>query len=121
MHCAFACCYSGTPRCRRLREVSYVNALIDKHVLLSEPREPKIVIIGGSNVAFGMDSRVLQEELGRPVVNAGLHAGIGLEYMLRDVEGYLSAGDVLVVIPEYDLLTDPAQGGSRAGDHPGGC
>jgi hypothetical protein len=93
------------------RESSFLTAIIDKHVLLESQASPRVVVVGGSNVAFGMNSADLQSRLGRPVANAGLHAGLGLKYMLADLRPYLSRGDRLVVIAEYDHFSP----GSRAG------
>ena len=62
-----------------LREQAVKMAMIDE-----ASRESAIVLLGGSNVAFGFDSRVLKEKTGMPVINAGLHAGLGLRFMMAD-------------------------------------
>lgn len=36
---------------------------------------PKVILVGGSNVAFGLDSEIIQHQLEVPVVNMGLHVG----------------------------------------------
>lgn len=74
---------------------------------------PKLVVLGGSNALFGVDTRRLGEALGRPAVNMSTGAAVGLGYMLDKVEGALGPGDVVLVAlePSYfrqdpDLLTD---------------
>lgn len=94
------------------REVSFLEAIHDKHRRLEETASPKLVIVGGSNVAFGMDSLQLESGTRIPVVNLGLNAGFGLKYMLSDVRPYLNAGDRLVVIPEYELFHRGEAGGA---------
>lgn len=73
-----------------------------KMAMLSVPaRKPSIVLLGGSNVAFGYDSEMLSDSLGMPVVNTGLHASIGLKYIIDDCFPRLRRGDILVLSPEY--------------------
>lgn len=80
----------------------YVRAQIDKMAYLAKPdREPTIVILGGSNAAFGYDTKVLNDSLPMPVFNAGLHAGMGMKFFLDDCSQYLRGGDILVFSPEY--------------------
>jgi hypothetical protein len=86
-----------------------IAATIDKQALLKNADSPKIVFVGGSGVSFGLDSEMVRRELGMTVVNMGLHAGLGLRYMLAEVRPYINPGDVVVVIPEYahfDYLLD---------------
>ena len=37
-----------------------------------------------------------------PVINMGLHAGMGLAYQLESVSPYIKAGDYVFIVPEYD-------------------
>jgi hypothetical protein len=60
-----------------------------------------LILIGGSNVSFGFASDELSARLKMPVVNMGLVAFLGLEFMLNEVRGQIRAGDVVVLSPEY--------------------
>lgn len=81
----------------------YIRAQKFKMDVLANPlRKPTIVILGGSNAAFGYDTKILNDSLPMPVFNAGLHAGIGMKFFLDDCSQYLKKGDVLVFSPEYD-------------------
>lgn len=80
----------------------YLSAIIDKHKLLESIKQPRLIFVGGSNLALGLDSSKIEKELKIPVVNMGLHAGLGLKYMLEDIKSYLKQGDILVIIPEYE-------------------
>ncbi|MCE6990944.1 hypothetical protein [Dyadobacter sp. CY323] len=80
---------------------SLLGALPDKHKMLMEAGSPKIVFVGGSNLSFGLESKKIHERFKRPVVNTGLHAGIGLRYFATDVLPYIQDGDIVVLCPEY--------------------
>ena len=46
---------------------TFVGELGDKYELLNATDEKKVVVIGGSSVAFGLDSAMMEEELGSKV------------------------------------------------------
>ena len=79
----------------------YLQAYKLKCKLLEETESPRIIFVGGSNLAFGLDSQRIKDSLGINVVNYGLHAGIGLKFMIDDVATYIQKGDILVIAPEY--------------------
>jgi len=79
----------------------YLMASIDKHDLLSGTPSPRIIIVGGSNTIFNFDSYQIEKEIGLPVINMGLHAGIGLRYELSEIVDQLQDGDIVIIIPEY--------------------
>ncbi|MDR2796926.1 MAG: hypothetical protein LBB80_01115, partial [Treponema sp.] len=95
---------------------AYNLAILDKYRLLEAMGSPKLVIAGGSNCAFGIDSPVLAEALGMPVFNLGISAGFGLGRILEDAGSFLREGDVLLIIPEYSHFTDNWNGGEAAYD-----
>jgi len=80
---------------------SYLAAAIDKHQLLIDIPSPRIILIGGSNLAFSVDSEEIENRLGMPVINMGLHAGLGLRYMVDEIIPYIREGDIVIIIPEY--------------------
>src|SRR5690349_24986573 len=65
----------------------FAGSLLQLELLENTP-SPRIILIGGSNVSFGIDARLMQQTLGIPVINDGLHAGLGLT-PLRELEDYL--------------------------------
>ena len=83
----------------------FVAALGDKYDRLCSVEEPKLALIGGSSVAFGLDSRLLASHLGREVVNFGLYATLGSKIMLDLSEDGLNEGDIAVFAPELDSQT----------------
>ncbi|MEP6508250.1 MAG: hypothetical protein ABJC63_08485 [Gemmatimonadales bacterium] len=80
----------------------YIAAVLEKDRLIRNTPSPKVILVGGSNLAFGIDSRMMEDSLQVHVVNMGLYAKLGLRYMLAQVKPYIKRGDVVVVVPEYD-------------------
>ena len=68
---------------------------------LSEIPGRRIVFVGGSNLSHGLDSPLIENELGLPVVNMGVHAGLGLRYIMWATMDGLHRGDIVVIVPEY--------------------
>jgi hypothetical protein len=66
---------------------------------------PKLVLLGGSSTLFGIKASVLEAELGTPVINGGLHAGLGMDFILREGKKMLKPGDTVILFPEYELLS----------------
>lgn len=88
-------------RCDIDRE-SVFGAALDKHERLRRTPPPRLILVGGSNVAMGVDSPMLERHVGLPVVNLGLHAALGAEFMLNEARGVARQGDVVVVSLEYE-------------------
>jgi hypothetical protein len=81
---------------------SILGAYPTKHELLKQTTRKKIILLGGSNLSFGIDSKQIETALKKPVINMGIHAGVGLEFMINDIKPYISAGDTVIVVPEYE-------------------
>lgn len=84
---------------------TFIGELGDKYELLKETDEPKIVIIGGSSVAFGIDSALIEEKLGMKVVNFGLYANLGTKLMLDLSKANINEGDIVIIAPEMSEQT----------------
>ena len=81
---------------------TFVGELPAKRALLrAESDKPRLILVGGSAVAFGVDSALLAKELPqyRPV-NFGLYAALGTRVMLDLSVNELRPGDIVVVMPE---------------------
>lgn len=75
----------------------YFAALIDKVERLKSIEGPKIVLIGNSNLAFGINSELLEQEMGLPVVNMGLQGGLGNLFHDDMMDYNVCEGDIYVV------------------------
>jgi hypothetical protein len=93
---------------------SYYLAIIDKHRLLEHAGTPRMVLAGGSNLAFSIDSELIQNTLDIPVINAGVSLNFGLGRILDDLAPFLNSGDILVVVPEYHLFESLWNGSDAA-------
>lgn len=84
---------------------TFYGALDEKYDRLVELEGEKIVVVGGSSVAFGLDSELLERYTGMPVVNFGLYADLGTKMMLDLSLAGISEGDVVILAPELDAQT----------------
>lgn len=91
---------------------TYLAAMADKYERLHSVKGAKIVLIGGSSMAFGVDSAKIEKELGMPVVNMALYAALGSKTTLDLSLSGIDDGDIVVFAPEmdtqaYSLYTSP--------------
>jgi hypothetical protein len=98
---------------RHFGRTHYMAALLDKAARLQRVPAPRILLVGGSSWAFGVNSAALERALDRPVVNLGLNGGLGLGFMLAQGADAVRPGDVVILSLEYPLFerkefTDPS-------------
>jgi hypothetical protein len=74
-----------------------------KHELIEAIKTPKLIFAGGSNLAFGIDSKEIADSLGIHVINMSLHAGLGASFILNDIKSCVAEGDIVVLSLEYFL------------------
>jgi hypothetical protein len=90
---------------------NYQAALIDKVERLQGIDEPKIILIGNSNVCFGINSEMIEEEFNMPVVDMGLHGGLGNAFHENMVKLGVSEGDIVIISHssyfDDDTISDP--------------
>ena len=93
---------------------TFMGELKHKVKLLEAAPGPRIVLVGGSGVAFGVDSALMERELpGYSAVNFGMYAALGTTVMLDLSEPYIREGDIVILLPEQQAQTlsdwfDPA-------------
>jgi len=90
---------------------SYIAGVMDKEARLHATPAPRVIFVGGSNLAMGLDSETLERALGAPVVNMGVNAGFGLRFMLNQVKPALRPGDTVIIAPEYEQFYGHLNGG----------
>ena len=61
---------------------------------------PKMILIGGSNLHYGMNSKSLEDSLGMPVVNMGIQGSLGLRYYFSEVMEQIHEHDIVILLPE---------------------
>lgn len=85
--------------------MTFLGALAPKYARLTSIDEPKIIVVGGSSTAFGLDSALLEETVGMPVVDFGLYASLGTKLMLDLSRAGINDGDIIVLAPEVETQT----------------
>jgi hypothetical protein len=70
----------------------------------------RVLYAGGSSGFYGVRCEQLGVAVDRPTYNLGLHAGLGLRYLLDRALAEASAGDLLVVGLEWELYRGPRFG-----------
>jgi len=91
----------------------YSYGTVLKHKRLEQIKTPKIVLVGGSNLSYGIDSKMIQRATGCPVVNMGMNGYFGVRYMLEEVKPEIRRGDIVVIAFEYDNLYKSVDGSPR--------
>lgn len=66
-----------------------------------EADSPKIFVIAGSNARFSHSCAVIEARLHRSCINAGIAAGIGMDWVVDNFRQYLRPGDVVYLPLEY--------------------
>lgn len=84
-------------------EKNYFAAITDKHKYAQSIQKPKIILAGGSSLAFGISSDSIENSLQRPVVNLGLYGGFGLDFILQETLSEVKKGDLVILSTEYYL------------------
>ncbi|MEG1518833.1 MAG: hypothetical protein RR358_03375 [Cetobacterium sp.] len=97
-----------------IQKNTYSLAHIDKIELLKEKQsKPKIVLFGGSNVAFGFDCDLLKQKFyNYDVINIGTDASLGMRFPLDEIKNSLNPNDILLVFPEFNHYMNGGYGGS---------
>lgn len=73
---------------------------------------PKIVLVGDSNLAFGINSEDIEDAFNMPVVNMGLHGGLGSIFSERMARINVDEGDIYIILRwsfEGDGEIEPSQ------------
>ena len=85
---------------------SFLGELPEKVRLLDETEGKRIIVIGGSGAAFGVDAGLLEKEFpGYGAVNFGMYAALGTKAMLELSLPSLHEGDIVILSPEQNRQT----------------
>ena len=84
---------------------AFVGALDEKYERLTGLDGEKLIVVGGSSVAFGIESDILEKYIQMPVVNFGLYAALGTKLMLDLSRDGIGEGDIVVLAPELNAQT----------------
>jgi hypothetical protein len=77
---------------------------------LASPNRRKLIYASGSSGFYGVRCRELSSMIGRPAINFGLHAGLGLRFLMDRALAACSPGDVIILGPEWETYAGPRYG-----------
>lgn len=84
---------------------TYLGEFAQKKERLTGIEEEKIIIVGGSSTAFGIRSDLMEEKMGKTVINWGLYAPLGSRTMLEACFDEIGEGDIVIFSPEQNPET----------------
>jgi hypothetical protein len=84
-------------------KTDYLASILDKERTLHKIEYPKIILVGGSNLAFGVNTQRLIDSLNYPVFNNGTHGGLGLSFIINETKPFIKKNDIVVLCLEYYL------------------
>ncbi len=87
-------------------ETAYTATIIDKYSRLQNLKSPKIVLIAGSNFAYGINSEMMESAFKLPVVNMAMHYDYGTDFMLKQITPELHNGDTVIMGFEYIIESE---------------
>lgn len=68
-----------------------------KEHVASQIEKPKIIIAGGSNALFGINSAVIEGITGYPVANMAVHAALDIDFLYYKLVDHVKEGDIVVM------------------------
>jgi hypothetical protein len=74
---------------------------VKKDSIALQKKSPKLVLLGGSNVIFGISAKEIEQQTGIPTVNYGVHAGLK-DYTFEHVKRVVQPGDTVLLSLEYE-------------------
>ena len=82
----------------------FSQSIIDSKINLLKPfeKKKKIIISGGSNVAYGIDSKQFLNSFGIPTINFGTMVGLGPEIAFKNFDKLTGKNDTIIFCWEYE-------------------
>ena len=85
---------------------TFMGELKSKYERLKETSGKRIVLVGGSGVAFDCDSALMDDFFpSYEIVNFGMYAGLGTKAVMDLSENYIHEGDIVILSPEQSGQT----------------
>lgn len=75
-----------------------------KDHVAARTESPKIIIVSGSNSLFGINSTIVEDITGVPVVNLAGHAAMDIDFYYMKLREHLGEGDIVVMPLEFTFL-----------------
>lgn len=95
--CAVPCVLAGSGT---QYSETYYAALGKQYDRLCSTEGEKVIVVGGSNIAFGLDSELFESLYGSPSIAFGLYGSLGVKVMMDLSKADIGKGDIVVLAPE---------------------
>ncbi|NAS32596.1 hypothetical protein GTQ40_16565 [Flavobacteriaceae bacterium R38] len=91
-----------------MSDYDYDGGMRLKHELLVQHKDvKKIILVGGSNLSMGINSEIIEKSFpDYQIINYGHRFQYGIKIYMKEIEPYLNKDDIVVVVPEYQLILD---------------
>jgi hypothetical protein len=98
-----------TPRSKK----SFLFTQNTKINLLKNTKDSRIIFIGGSNVGYGLNSKLILDSFNLYPINMGITYNLSLKFILDITLQNIKNGDILVLLPEYLYFHKPLNYGTK--------
>lgn len=89
----------------------FVASYFDKQERLQSADHPKIILVGDSAIAHGVNSLKIQSVFDRDTINWGISSLISFRFMMESTKPYIQDGDIIVISPAIIELSKTPQFG----------
>ncbi|WP_375239187.1 hypothetical protein [Aurantibacter sp.] len=80
---------------------------LKQQLLKKNKDKAKIILIGGSNLSMGLNSGLIKSSFPNyQIINFGHRFQYGLDFYISQIKPYLNKNDIVVIVPEYQLILD---------------
>ena len=94
---------------------TYLGEFQEKCRLLEQTPGPRVIVAGGSGMAFAVDSALIEQNFPEyRAVNLGLYGDLGIKLPLDICRTYLHEGDIVIIAPEQHAQTLSVRVGGRS-------
>ncbi len=88
----------------------WIDALYKQKIAaLRALKGERLYVVSGSSSLFSLDTKLLSQAAGKPVINLATHAGLELPYLLDRAAREMRPGDTIIFTPEYPLMVLPVE------------
>lgn len=82
----------------------FSGVVLDKYKSIKAKKNEgsmRIILMGGSNSIYSIDSKRIEQELKIKVINSGLVYNTGRDYQLKFIQRYTQPNDIVMYLPEF--------------------
>lgn len=85
----------------KYRSTDFSASVIDKYENINSTGEDRIILMGGSNVSFSINSALIEKETKKNVINSASVFNSGYVYQINFLKKFAREKDIIIYIPEF--------------------